>query len=104
MPLLMYMLFVVKEYNSFDNDEWILRLVEFTRKALDHPRVKVIGVCYGHQIVGRALGSKVMKHEQGTWEVSVCEVQQTPKGKEIFGGKDILVGLPFASARSRWGN
>ena len=87
----------VVEHNSYENDPWNLKLVEFTKKALEHPTVKVIGVCYGHQIVGRALGSKVMKHEQGTWEVSVCDVQQTKKGKEIYGGKDVLVCGEFGS-------
>ncbi|KAG8527562.1 uncharacterized protein KY384_007714 [Bacidia gigantensis] len=79
------------EFNSFDDEPWILRLVEYTQKALEHPHVKVIGVCFGHQILGRALGSRVAKHERGTWEVSVCEVQQTEKGKELFGGKDVLM-------------
>ena len=44
-------------FNSFDSDPWILRLIDFTRKALEHPHVRVIGVCFGHQIVGRTLGS-----------------------------------------------
>ena len=78
-------------HNSFDNEPWILRLVEYTQQALAHPHVRVIGVCYGHQIVGRALEARVARHEHGTWEVSVCQVQQTSKGKELFGGKDVLV-------------
>ena len=65
--------------------------MDFTKQALAHPDVKVIGVCYGHQIIGRALGAKVMKHDEGAWETSVCEVEQTSKGKELFGGKDRLV-------------
>ena len=44
------------------------------------------------QIVGRAMGAKVARSESGTWEVSVCDVQLTPKGKEVF-GKDLLVSL-----------
>lgn len=49
-------------------------------------------MCYGHQIVGRALGAKVAKSEGGAWEVSVCQVKLTGKGKELFGGKDAIVG------------
>ena len=58
---------------------------------LAQDRVKTIGVCYGHQIVGRALGAKVARSESGAWEVSVCQVAQTETGKELFGGKDSLV-------------
>ena len=79
------------EFNAYDNDAWILRLVEFTKQALQHPHVKVIGVCYGHQIVGRAFGATVMKHDQGTWETSVCDVQLTDRGRDLFGGKSVLV-------------
>ncbi|KAK0726337.1 class I glutamine amidotransferase-like protein [Apiosordaria backusii] len=94
------------KYNSFDNDDWILSLVEFTRKALIHPRVKVIGVCFGHQIVARAMGCLVRRSDKG-WEVSVTETTLTEKGKEIFGNheslkiqqmhRDQVYGLPAGS-------
>ena len=32
------------KHNAFDNDDWILKLVEYVRKALVHPKVRVIGV------------------------------------------------------------
>ena len=78
-------------FNAFDNDPWVVKLVEFTKQAIAQGRVRIIGVCYGHQIVGRALGAKVAMSEGGAWEVSVCQVIQTEKGKELFGGKDALV-------------
>lgn len=78
------------ELNAFDNTEWILRLVEYVQKMLKHDRIRVIGVCYGHQIVGRALGVKVARSD--AWEISVSEVRLTPKGKQIF-EKDVLVCL-----------
>lgn len=53
--------------------------------------MKLIGVCFGHQIVGRTLGAKVARSESGAWEVSVCRVAQTEKGRELFGGKEELV-------------
>lgn len=77
-------------FNAFDNDPWVVRLVGFVKEVLAQDRVKIIGVCYGHQIVGRALGAKVAKSEGGAWEVSVCRVIQTDKGKELFGGKEAL--------------
>ncbi|KAL6719203.1 hypothetical protein ACLMJK_003440 [Lecanora helva] len=77
-------------FNAFDNDPWVIKLVEYTQQILGQDRVKIIGCCYGHQILGRALGAKVARSESGAWEVSVCQVNQTPKGKELFGGKDVL--------------
>jgi GMP synthase-like glutamine amidotransferase len=71
------------KHNAFDNDPWIVRLVEYTAQALASG-VRVIGVCFGHQILGRAVGMKVERSNKG-WEVAVTEVQLTDKGKEIFG-------------------
>lgn len=71
-------------HNAFDDDPWIVKLVEFTAKALATNRIRIVGVCFGHQIVGRALGAKVGKSDKG-WEVAVTEVDLTDKGKQIFG-------------------
>ena len=90
-------------YNAFDNDPWIIRVVDFVKAVLAQDRVKFIGVCWGHQILGRALGAKVAKSESGAWEVSVCQVINTEKGKELFGGKDALVsGCGFFFGFPNW--
>ena len=57
--------------------------------------MRIIGVCFGHQIVGRAMGARLGRNERG-WEASVVDVDLTPKGKEIF-GKDTLVRPIFPS-------
>ncbi|KAJ9138454.1 GMP synthase [Pleurostoma richardsiae] len=72
------------KHSAYDDDPWILKLVEYVRGALDSGRVRVVGVCFGHQIVGRALGSKVQLNPRG-WELSVTEIQCSPKGRELFG-------------------
>ncbi|KAJ5340562.1 Glutamine amidotransferase type 1 [Penicillium brevicompactum] len=72
------------KYNSYDDTPWILRLLEFTQKVLAQDRVRILGICFGHQIVGRALGSKVGRSDRG-WEISVCDMALTDKGKELFG-------------------
>ena len=64
-------------------------------------------MCYGHQIVGRALGAKVAKSEGGAWEVSVCQVNLTGKGKELFGGRDTIVskilrGIDWKNNANSW--
>ncbi|KAH5327296.1 hypothetical protein HBI12_075740 [Parastagonospora nodorum] len=71
------------KHNSFDNDPWILKLVEFTEKLLKQDRIRTIGVCFGHQILGRALGVKVGRSDDG-WEISVLPVELSTKGREIF--------------------
>ena len=77
-------------FDAFGDDPWIQYLVKYTQGAILSNRVRVVGVCFGHQIVGRALGAKVARSEGGVWEASVCQYTQTSKGKELFGGKDIL--------------
>ncbi|KAF1945235.1 class I glutamine amidotransferase-like protein [Clathrospora elynae] len=71
------------KHNSFDNDAWILKLVDFTEKLLKQDRVRIIGICFGQQILGRVMGVKVGRSDDG-WEISVLPVQLTAKGKEIF--------------------
>lgn len=68
--------------------------MEFTKSAIhycgeENRRIKVVGVCFGHQIVGRAMGNKVQKSERG-WEVSVLEVPLTDEGKRIFGMEQMV--------------
>jgi hypothetical protein len=80
-------------HTAFDNDPWILKLVEYTKRAIDSGRVKVVGICFGHQIIGRAVGAGVGKSENG-WEVAVTEVDLTEKGKQIF-ALDKMVRPPW---------
>ena len=83
-----------KGHAAFAEDEWIVKLVEYVRQLLfQQDRVRVIGVCFGHQIVGRAMDVRVGKSNAG-WETSVMPVDLTAKGKELF-GKDKLVCYGF---------
>jgi GMP synthase-like glutamine amidotransferase len=77
------------KHTAWHDDPWILKLVEYTRRAVEGGRVKVLGICFGHQILGRAMGAHVAKNPQG-WEVAVTNFDLTPKGKEILalGDKD----------------
>ena len=62
---------------------WISKLVEYTANALQSKCVRVIGVCFGHQIVARALGVEVGRNPDG-WEAAVNNVQLSKKGQELF--------------------
>ncbi|KAI5291526.1 hypothetical protein KEM55_008328, partial [Ascosphaera atra] len=46
------------KHNSWEDLPWILKLVDYTTQLLKQDRVKIVGICFGHQILGRALGVK----------------------------------------------
>jgi hypothetical protein len=71
------------KHDSFLDEPWILKLVAFSKEVLAQSRVRLIGVCFGHQIVGRAMGAKVGRSDRG-WEVSVTAMDLTKRGQEIF--------------------
>ncbi|KAK2766822.1 hypothetical protein FQN54_006136 [Arachnomyces sp. PD_36] len=75
------------KHNSFDDDPWILRLVDFTQQALGTDRIRIVGVCFGQQILARALGCRVGRGEG--WEIGVHNLDLTDKGKEIFGSDSL---------------
>ncbi|PLB42164.1 type 1 glutamine amidotransferase [Aspergillus candidus] len=78
------------KHNSYDNHPWIIKLVEYTRKAIEHNRVKILGICFGHQIIARASGMKVGKSGVG-WEIAVCDMDLSDRGKEIFGKEKLRI-------------
>ncbi len=53
----------------YDDDPWILRLTDFVR-TLDAQRKKLVGICFGHQMVAHALGGEVTRSPRG-WGVGV---------------------------------
>lgn len=76
-------------HSAYANDDWIVRLTEYTRRLLEGRRVRVIGVCFGHQIVARALGARVGRSPNG-WELSVVRVELTEEGKGVFGAESVV--------------
>ncbi|ROT42233.1 glutamine amidotransferase class-I [Sodiomyces alkalinus F11] len=78
------------KHNAFDDEPWISDLVNYTRSCIQGGRIRVIGVCFGHQIVGRTLGVPVQRSDKG-WEVAVVEVDLTETGKSLFGLKKLRI-------------
>jgi hypothetical protein len=77
-------------HSAYADDDWIVRLTAFTRRLLvGDDGVRVIGVCFGHQIVARALGARVAPSPFG-WELSVTEMQLTEEGKAVFGVEKLV--------------
>lgn len=77
------------KHNAFESDPWIEKLVAYTKQILEGGG-KVIGVCFGHQIIGRAMGAQVGRSDKG-WELSVVEMELTEEGKRIFGGETLKI-------------
>ena len=55
--------------SSYDEDPWIARLSQFIKDA-HAAKVKMVGFCFGHQLIAQALGGKVEKSLNG-WGVGV---------------------------------
>ncbi|CAL9187519.1 unnamed protein product [Musa hybrid cultivar] len=55
--------------DAHGDDQWINDLVSFL-KTLDSLKKKVLGVCFGHQILSRALGGKTGRAKKG-WDIGV---------------------------------
>ncbi|MFT5163349.1 MAG: GMP synthase-like glutamine amidotransferase [Alteromonadaceae bacterium] len=55
--------------NSYDNDPWIVRLKEYIKELASEEK-KLIGICFGHQLIAHALGGLAGKSAKG-WAVGV---------------------------------
>jgi GMP synthase-like glutamine amidotransferase len=76
--------FNLAEHTSFADDAWIVALVEYVKKVLTTTKIPVVGICFGHQIIGRALGAKVGV-SPGGWEISVDKIDLSEEGQKLLG-------------------
>ncbi|KAK2462773.1 hypothetical protein APHAL10511_005164 [Amanita phalloides] len=71
--------------SAYEDVDWINNLVAFVaRVAQTRPSIKLIGICFGHQIIARALGGQVVRNH-GRWEIGPTPISLTDLGKAIFG-------------------
>lgn len=76
--------------SAYENLEWINRLVDYVRDvATNKPHIKLIGICFGHQIIARALGGECVPNSN--WEISITELQLTDIGKKLFGADSLNI-------------
>lgn len=90
------------KYSVYDEIDWILELKTFVRSVYAGPK-KFIGVCFGHQMLGEALGGKVQKAASGwnvgahTFELVKQEnwmVPYQPQIRNLMMCQDQVVQLP----------
>ncbi|XP_058113956.1 gamma-glutamyl peptidase 3-like [Magnolia sinica] len=77
-------------YDAYGNDMWILKLC-YLLQILDAMQKKVLGICFGHQVLCRALGGRVGKADGG-WDIGlrkVMMVEDMPPCKFLDGLEDI---------------
>lgn len=85
-----------------DGFPWIAQLEEFVR-TLHSAKKKVIGICFGHQLIAKALGGTVIKSPKG-WGVGMSQNQisqqaewMNPPKKEfnlLVSHQDQVIELP----------
>ncbi|CAN8273415.1 unnamed protein product [Cochlearia groenlandica] len=51
-------------HDAFENHDWILKLCDIVKK-LDVMKKKIIGICFGHQIIARVRGGTVGRAKKG---------------------------------------
>lgn len=79
------------KYSVYDADPWIENTIDFIRK-LDQLNKKVIGICFGHQLIAKALGMSVTKSNKG-WGLGVAKntiLHTQPWMKEITDELNII--------------
>lgn len=86
----------------YDDDPWIKNLIGFVQE-LDYRQKKLIGICFGHQIIAMAFNKMVSKADKG-WGVgvavnSICAVPEWMREKKdylniIVSHQDQVVSLP----------
>lgn len=57
------------QYSTYENIPWIKKLEEYIQQ-LHVQKKKLIGICFGHQIIAQSLGGAVEKNTKG-WEIGI---------------------------------
>ena len=93
------------KYSVYEDAPWIKSLLEFTERLIKNKK-PILGICFGHQVLAKALGANVIKNPLG-WELGSYKLSLTDSGlsNALFDGvkdrdvvyeshQDIIVDLP----------
>ena len=73
-------------HGVYEELPWMLALEAFIRRAFAD-KVPVVGICFGHQILAKALGGKVVKSDKG-WGLGHHQYQVTRKPEWMIDAPD----------------
>ncbi|WWD20825.1 hypothetical protein CI109_105302 [Kwoniella shandongensis] len=77
------------KHTAFDTSSpWITKLIEYIRTIATSPErqhLKLVGICFGHQIIALALGGECVSGKDG-WEVGVYGCELTQEGRYWWTG------------------
>jgi GMP synthase-like glutamine amidotransferase len=59
-------------------------LISITDLWIHRPDIRFTGICFGHQILCRTLGSTVAPEANGQWELSHSAIDLSPIGRSLF--------------------
>ncbi len=76
------------QYSTYEDIEWIKKLEQFIRKLHTYKK-KLIGICFGHQIIAQSLGGKVEKNSKG-WELGITSTHLTQTQKWMKPERDFF--------------
>ncbi len=84
--------FDVKNFDAFiisgsrssvnDSKSWIDELVALINKIVDN-HIPLVGLCFGHQAIAKALGGKVSKSKTG-WNIGCVPIRLLACGQNVF--------------------
>ncbi|XP_074328099.1 gamma-glutamyl peptidase 5-like isoform X2 [Apium graveolens] len=65
--------------DAYGNDVWICNLLNLLLKLVAMKK-QLLGICFGHQILGRALGGKIGRASTG-WDIGVTKIHLSPSSQ-----------------------
>lgn len=77
-------------FSVYDSETWIPPLIEFVRDC-HRVQKKLVGICFGHQLIAQTLGGKVEKGIQG-WELGFVTVEYSNDYSWMQSSSDKITG------------
>jgi GMP synthase-like glutamine amidotransferase len=74
----------------YEDLPWIAPLIEFLRSAKG--RARLVGICFGHQVLAKAFGGEVIKSPKG-WGVGLHRYGVAERGPWMDGAEEVRIAV-----------